>query len=185
MISIQSLHNMTFSKANIDGVWKLSLDRHVDERGWFARCWCADEFESHGLNPRLVQCNLSFNESRGTLRGMHYQASPHGEDKLIRVTRGAICDVALDLRPDSPTYKQWEAFELTANNHAMLYLPQGIAHGFLTLTDETELQYLMSQIHVAEAARGVRWNDPAFAIDWPSAPRVISARDASFEDFTE
>ena len=175
---------MKFSQTKIDGVWQITLDRHEDDRGWFARSWCLREFEEQGINPRMVQCNLSFNQKRGTLRGMHYQAEPHTEDKYIRVNRGAIYDVALDLRPDSPTYKQWQGFELSTANHTLLYLPKGIAHGFLTLTDETEVMYLVSAFYEPDAGRGVRWNDPAFGIDWPFEPSVMVERDRTYEDFS-
>ena len=175
---------MKFSQTKIDGVWQITLDRHEDDRGWFARSWCVREFEEQGINPRMVQCNLSFNQKRGTLRGMHYQAEPHTEDKYIRVNRGAIYDVALDLRPDSPTYKQWQGFELSTANHTFLYLPKGIAHGFLTLTDETEVMYLVSAFYEPDAGRGVRWNDPAFGIDWPFEPSVMVERDRTYEDFS-
>ena len=175
---------MKFSPTKIDGVWQITLDRHEDDRGWFARSWFVREFEEQGINPRMVQCNLSFNQKRGTLRGMHYQAEPHTEDKYIRVNRGAIYDVALDLRPDSPTYKQWQGFELSAANHTLLYLPKGIAHGFLTLTDETEVMYLVSAFYEPDVGRGVRWNDPAFGIDWPFEPSVMVERDRTYEDFS-
>ena len=175
---------MKFSQTKIDGVWQITLDRHEDDRGWFARSWCVREFEEQCINPRMVQCNLSFNQKRGTLRGMHYQAEPHTEDKYIRVNRGAIYDVALDLRPDSPTYKQWQGFELSTANHTLLYLPKGIAHGFLTLTDETEVMYLVSAFYEPDAGRGVRWNDPAFGIDWPFEPSVMVERDRTYEDFS-
>lgn len=176
---------MRFEPTRIPGVFELIPDRREDERGWFARAWCAREFEERGLSPRLAQFNVSYNRKRGTLRGMHYQAEPHEETKVIRVTRGAIYDVAVDLRRNSPTYRQWQAFELSAGNGRMVYLPEGIAHGFLTLSDDTELLYLMSQCYCADSARGVRWNDPAFGIQWPHEPVVISERDRTFEDFVE
>lgn len=174
---------MRFTQTQIDGVWQIRLDRHEDDRGWFARSWCVREFEEHGINPRMVQCNLSYNKQRGTLRGMHFQAEPHTEDKYVRVNRGAIFDVAVDLRPDSPTYKHWQGFELSTANHTLLYLPKGIAHGFLTLADETEVMYLVSAFYVPDAGRGVRWNDPAFGIEWPFEPSVMVERDRTYEDF--
>lgn len=174
---------MNFQETNISGVFQLTPERFDDERGWFERSWCAREFEAHGLSTRFVQCNVSFNRRKGTLRGMHYQMEPHGEAKVIRVTRGALYDVAVDLRPQSPSYRQWQAFELTAENRHQLYLPEGIAHGFMTLADETELLYFMSEFYQADAARGVRWNDPAFGIAWPCDPAVISKRDRTFEDY--
>ncbi len=175
---------MIFSETTISGLWQVTLDRREDERGWFARSWCVREFEERGLNPRMVQCNLSFNKARGTLRGMHYQVEPHTEDKYIRVNRGAIYDVAIDLRPDSPSYKRWEGFELSTENNSLLYLPKGIAHGFLTLVDNTEVMYLVSAFYEGESGRGVRWDDPAFGVEWPFKPLVMVDRDRSYEDFT-
>ena len=155
----------------------------LDERGFFARSWCQKEFASHGLNSQLVQCNISGNVRKGTLRGMHYQTAPYAETKLIRCTRGSIFDVALDLRPNSQTYKRWTAAVLTAGNHHMLCIPEGCAHGFLTLEDDCEVFYQMSEFYHPESARGVRWNDPAFGIEWPGKAEVISTRDASYPDF--
>jgi dTDP-4-dehydrorhamnose 3,5-epimerase len=174
---------MLFREAQIPGVVEVRPEPHADERGFFARSWCRNEFEQQGLNPNLVQCNISANTRRGTLRGMHWQASPHAEAKLVRCTRGAVCDVIIDLRPASPTYKKWIAVELTAINYRMVYIPEGCAHGFLTLADETEVFYQMSEVYHPEAARGVRWNDPAFAIQWPEEVRVISERDRTYPDF--
>jgi len=138
-----------------------------DERGYFARAWCRNEFEEHGLESALVQCNISFNTQKGTLRGMHYQAAPFAETKLVRCTQGAICDVVLDLRPQSPTFKGWVAVILTAESRNMVYVPKGCAHGFLTLQDGTEVFYQMSEVYNVESARGVRWDDPSFVIAWP------------------
>jgi len=174
---------MKFSPTKLPGIWIVDLEKHEDVRGFFARSWCRQEFEQHGLNPRLAQCNISFNRKKGTLRGMHYQIAPHEEAKLVRCTRGAIYDVALDLRPTSPTRKQWVAAELTAENGRALYIPEGCAHGFQTLMDCTEVFYQMSEFYHPERARGVRWNDPAFAIIWPDDGRIVSPRDASFADF--
>ena len=154
-------------------------ERLEDQRGFFARTWCAKEFEEHGLNPNLMQCSISFNQHKGTLRGMHYQAAPHEEARLVRCTMGAVYDVIIDLRPDSPTYKQWAAFELTAANRAILYVPEGLAHGFQTLVDETEIFYQMSVSYSPEAARGFRWDDPSVGVSWPQTPAVISQRDQS------
>lgn len=154
-----------------------------DERGFFARSWCRQEFESHGLNSNLAQCSVSFNHLRGTLRGMHYQAAPHGEAKLIRCTRGSIFDVAIDLRPSSPTFKQWTSATLSSENRRMLYVPEGCAHGFLTLEDNCEVFYQISEFYAPGAGRGVRWNDAAFGILWPGEVKVISSRDASYPDF--
>lgn len=175
---------MKFTPTAVRGVWIVELERHEDERGWFARTWCAAEFARQGLNPNLSQCSASFNRRKGTLRGMHYQLAPHEEAKLVRCTRGAMFDVALDLRPGSPTFKQWAAVELTADNGRALYLPEGCAHGFQTLADDTEVFYQISAPWRPESARGVRWNDPVFGIRWPLADAaVMSARDAGWPDF--
>lgn len=155
-----------------------------DERGLFARTWCATEFAARGLNPALSQCSVSVNRRRGTLRGMHYQAAPHGEAKLVRVTRGAIHDVALDLRPESPTFLHSFGVVLTASNHTMLYVPEGCAHGFLTLEDDTEVLYQISTAYIPEAARGVRFDDPSFEISWPDTVTVIAPRDRDYPDFS-
>ena len=174
---------MLFTETSLSGVYVVDLFRLEDERGFFGRSWCQQEFESHHLNPRLVQCNISFNKKRGTLRGMHYQLAPFEEAKLVRCTRGAIYDVALDLRPDSPTFRNWLPVELTAENRRALYIPEGLAHGFQTLADDAEVFYQMSQFYSPEAARGVRWNDPAFNIQWPIAAPVISERDNNYPDW--
>lgn len=172
-----------FSETTVTGVFLVGFQTMPDQRGFFARSWCQQEWDRAGLNPRLAQCNVSFNLRRGTLRGMHYQAAPHAEAKLVRCTRGAIYDVAVDLRPDSPTFLRWAAAELTADNRRALYIPEGCAHGFLTLEDNTEVFYQMSEFYHPEAARGVRWNDPAFGIEWPAEVKVISERDRSYPDF--
>jgi len=175
---------MRFTETKIPGAFVVDLEPHSDERGFFARAWCAREFEEHGLESRLMQCNLSFNERAGTLRGMHYQREPHAEAKAIRCTRGAIYDVIVDLRPDSGTYKQWLAVELSAENRRLLHVPEGCAHGYQTLTDETETLYLVSAFYAPEAEGGVRWDDPAFGIEWPAtAERLISPKDAAWPDF--
>lgn len=161
----------------------VDVDRFEDERGFFARTFCAREFAAHGLMERVAQSNVSFNARRGTLRGMHYQQAPHAEAKLVRCTRGAIWDVIVDLRPASPTHTRWFAAELTEDNHRALYVPEGFAHGFLTLTDDAEVLYLMSEFFVPDAARGVRWDDPAFGIEWPFDPVVISERDRTYPDY--
>jgi dTDP-4-dehydrorhamnose 3,5-epimerase len=173
-----------FIETKLRGAFIIEPERLEDERGFFARTWCRKEFEARGLNPCLVQCNISFNRNKGTLRGMHFQIPPHAEAKLVRCTMGAIYDVILDLRPDSPTIKQWVAVELTAENRKMLYAPEGLAHGFLTLIDNTEVFYQMSASYHPESARGVRWDDPAFAILWPlDRPGHISVRDKSLPLF--
>lgn len=174
---------MQFLATSLPGVFEIRIEPHCDGRGFFARAWCEEEFAAHGLNPRLVQCNISFNSRKGTLRGMHFQIAPHAEAKLVRCTRGSIYDVILDLRPESSTYKQWVGLTLTAKNRAMAYVPEGCAHGFITLEDDTEVFYQMSEAYNSESARGVRWNDPAFGIVWPAQVEVISQRDAEYVDF--
>jgi dTDP-4-dehydrorhamnose 3,5-epimerase len=179
---------MLFRETRLKGAYEIELELHPDERGSFARTYCWREFEAHGLNPRVVQCNVSCNRKRGTLRGMHFQAAPNEEAKLIRCLRGALYDVIVDLRPDSPTLRQWTAVELSArpgHPSGMLYVPAGFAHGFQTLEDDTEIFYQMSEFYAPEAARGFRWNDPVFAIDWPEPVRVISDRDRGYPDFAE
>ncbi len=175
---------MRFDETSLPGVFQIQLEPSRDERGFFARSWCQTEFASRGLNSRLVQCNVSFNERRSTLRGLHYQTEPFGEGKLVRCTAGAIYDVALDLRPQSLTFKRWTAAVLSADNRRMFYIPEGCAHGFLTLEDRTEVFYQMTEFYHPEAARGVRWNDPAFQIEWPTKVEVISERDRTYPDFT-
>jgi dTDP-4-dehydrorhamnose 3,5-epimerase len=174
---------MIFQQTKLPGVFEIRIERVTDERGFFARSWCREEFEAHGLNPSLVQCNISVSKRKGTLRGVHYQAAPHWEAKLVRCTRGAIYDVAVDLRPESPTYKQWAAIVLTADDRNMAFIPEGCAHGFLTLDDETEVFYQMSEFYNAGSARGVRWDDPAFRIQWPAKVEVISERDGAYPNF--
>jgi dTDP-4-dehydrorhamnose 3,5-epimerase len=176
---------MRFSETPLEGVWTIGLEKLGDERGWFARTFDVEEFESRGMNPSVVQCNASFNASRGTLRGMHYQAEPHGESKLVRCVRGAMFDVAVDLRRESPTFRAWHGVELSSENRLAFYIPAGMAHGFQTLTDDCEVLYQMGHHYVPDAARGVRWNDPAFDIEWPDAggERIVSERDASYPDF--
>ncbi len=174
---------MLFQEVKLPGVYEILLEPHADERGFFARAWCQSEFASHGLNSKLVQCNISVTSRKGTLRGMHYQVAPHAEAKLVRCTRGAIYDVVLDLRPQSPKYKEWIALRLAAGNHNMLYVPEGCAHGFQTLEDDVEVFYQMSESYHPESARGVRWDDPAFRIAWPAKVEVISERDGTYPDF--
>ncbi len=174
---------MEFIKTPLGGTFVLEMERLDDDRGFFARSWCKKEFESHGLNPDLVQCSVSFNKRRGTLRGMHYQVKPYEEAKLVRCTMGAIWDVIVDMRLDSPTFKKWFATELSAENRRMLYIPEGFAHGFLTLENHSEVFYQISEFYHPECARGVRWNDPAFNIKWPDATPVINDRDMSYPDF--
>jgi dTDP-4-dehydrorhamnose 3,5-epimerase len=175
---------MRFEELHLGGAYVIEPERKEDERGFFARTWCRREFAAHGIDCDWVQCNISFNKRRGTLRGMHYQIAPHEEAKLVRCTMGALCDVIVDLRPNSPRRGQWAAVELTADNRRMLYVPPGFAHGFQTLADDTEVFYQMSEFHCPEAARGVRWNDPTLAIDWPECDkRIIATRDQGYPDF--
>lgn len=176
---------MIFLPTSLYGAYVIELERLEDERGFFARTWCQREFQAHGVNLTVVQSSISFNRKAGTLRGMHYQAAPKAEAKLVRCTRGAIYDVIVDLRPDSVTFKKWVATELTADNRRMHFIPEGLAHGFQTLEDETEVFYQMSDFYAPEYARGFRWDDPAFGIDWPpAAERVISDRDRNFPSFS-
>lgn len=176
---------MIFRESKLQGVFEIHLEPQPDERGFFARAWCEKEFEAHGLNPRLVQCNVSFNRRKGTLRGVHYQMPPHAEAKLVRCTKGSIYDVVVDLRRESATFKGWIAAVLTAMNHNMICVPEGCGHAFLTLEDETEVFYQMSEFYDAESARGVRWDDPAFQIVWPGEVEVISERDRTYPNFEQ
>ena len=175
---------MIFRETKLPGVFEIEVEPKTDDRGFFARTWCRKEFADRGLNANVVQCSVSFNSRKGTLRGMHYQLEPQVETKLVRCTSGAIYDVALDLRPESPTFKEWVAVVLAAENRKALYVPEGCAHGFLTLEDETEVFYQMSEFHNVELARGVRFDDPEFSIHWPEKIEVISERDRNYPDFT-
>lgn len=174
---------MKFTATKIPGVTVVESEPIADERGFFARGFCGEEFAAAGLNLAVAQTNVSHNRCKGTLRGMHYQAEPKPEPKLVSCVRGGIFDVAVDLRPDSPTFRAWTGVELTESNRKALFVPPGCAHGFLTLSDETEVSYLMGEFFAAELARGVRWNDPAFGIEWPGTPSVISDRDVAYPDF--
>lgn len=174
---------MIFEETRLKGAYVIDPEPWNDSRGFFARTWCVNEFEKHGLNPRLVQCNISFNRSKGTLRGMHYQVAPFEEAKLIRCTMGSIHDVIVDLRQGSPTFGQHVAVTLSEGNRKMLYVPEKFAHGFVTLEDDTEVFYQMSEFYSQESARGFRWNDPAFGIRLPVDVGVISERDAGYPDF--
>jgi dTDP-4-dehydrorhamnose 3,5-epimerase len=173
---------MLFQELSIAGAYLITPEQVPDQRGFFARTWCQQEFAHQGLANQLDQCSISFNHQAGTLRGMHYQAPPWGEVKLVRCTAGAIYDVVVDLRPTSPTWRQWVAVELTAANRQLLYIPIGLAHGFLTLQAGTEVFYQMTGTYQAQAAKGLRWNDPAIGISWPSAPLVIADRDRDYPD---
>jgi dTDP-4-dehydrorhamnose 3,5-epimerase len=174
---------MKYHPTGIEGAFAVEIEPLADERGSFARTFCRAEFERHGLTSAIAQCSLSNNPRRGTLRGMHSQRAPHEEVKLVRCTRGAVHDVILDLRVGSSTYLRHAGVELSAGNHLALYVPKGVFHGFLTLEDDSEVFYQMSEPHMAGAQVGYRWNDPVFAIRWPAAVAVISARDASFPDY--
>ncbi len=175
---------MIFQETHLKGAYIIELKKLEDDRGFFARAWCQKEFEEHGLTARLVQCNLSFNPKKGTLRGMHYQVAPYEETKLIRCTKGAIFDAIIDLRPASPTYKSWFGAELTEENRKMLFVPEGFAHGYLTLVDHSEVFYQVSEFYQPGAESGLRWNDPAINIQWPlRGPMIISSKDRSWPDF--
>lgn len=177
---------MLFTPTRLPGVVLIEPERREDERGFFARTWCCDEAAAHGIDVTWIQCNVSFNKQRGTLRGMHYQRAPNAEAKLVRVTQGAVFDVVLDLRPDSTTYKQHFTVVLSAQNRLGLYIPSAhLPHGLLTLVDDTEVLYHMSAPYAPQLAAGVRWNDPAFAIAWPEPVRMISERDRDLPDFSE
>ena len=174
---------MIFHELEIPGAFLLEPQRLEDVRGFFARTYCRRELEDRGLDPTVVQCNISVNKKRGTVRGMHWQAAPYEEIKLVRCTRGKVHDVMVDLRPDSPAFKRHYAVELDDDSRMSLYIPAGCAHGFQTLVDGAEVFYQMSEFYYPECARGVRWNDPAFAITWPLEVTVISEKDMSFPDF--
>lgn len=174
---------MKFHETELKGAFIIEPEKRADDRGFFARSWCQKEFEQHGLVPRVVQANISNNKYKATLRGMHYQASPYEETKLVRCTRGAVYDVIIDVRPDSPTYRRWIGVELTASNYKMLYVPEGFAHGFQTLEDDTEVIYQVSQFYTPSAERGIRWNDPVFQIKWLTPVETISEKDANWPDF--
>jgi dTDP-4-dehydrorhamnose 3,5-epimerase len=171
---------MRFSETPLGGAYLIELDRVEDERGFFARSYCADELAAQGLTAAMSQCSLSFNAKAGTLRGMHFQAPPHEETKLVRCTAGAVLDVIVDIRAESPTYRQWYGTELSASNHRSLYIPEGFAHGFMSLADDTEVLYMISVPYAPGFGRGLRWNDPAIGIHWPREPAVISTRDAEY-----
>jgi len=174
---------MIFKETKLRGAYVIELDPLEDERGFFARSFCKREFEEHGLNPSVVQSNISYNKKKGTLRGMHYQVAPYEEAKLVSCIRGAIYDAIIDLRPESSTFKKWTAVELTAENRKMLYVPERFAHGFLTLEDNTEVFYQMSEFYHPECAQGARWDDPAFGIEWPMDELILSDKDRTYKDF--
>jgi dTDP-4-dehydrorhamnose 3,5-epimerase len=172
-----------FFETRLKGAFVIEIERLEDERGFFARSWCKKEFKDHGIDTNFVQCNISFNRKKGTLRGMHFQPLPYEEAKLVRCTMGAIFDVIIDIRPDSATYRQWISVELTHENRKMIYIPQSFAHGFLTLMDNTEVFYQMSGFYAPGYSRGIRWNDPALGIAWPGEVSVISDQDLTYPDF--
>jgi dTDP-4-dehydrorhamnose 3,5-epimerase len=174
---------MIFRECGLAGAFVIDLERREDERGFFARSWCREEFAAHGLTTRLAQCNVSLSRRRGTLRGMHDQVKPYEEAKLLRCIRGAVYDVMIDLRAESTTYLRWEGVELRADTYRMVYVPEGFAHGFQTLQDETEVFYLVSEAYRPDHERGVRWNDPTFGIRWPCSEPILSARDGQHPDF--
>ncbi|GAB3638285.1 dTDP-4-dehydrorhamnose 3,5-epimerase [Hymenobacter arcticus] len=176
---------MIFTETKLAGAFIIDLERRTDERGFFARSWCEDEFAAHGIYLPPLQANLSSNPTQGTLRGMHYQLPPHAESKLVRCTRGALYDVIVDLRAESPTYGQWVGVELTADNFRQLFVPERFAHGFLTLEPHTDAAYQVSAKYAPGAEHGLRWNDPALAIAWPAAPRLVSAKDQVHPLFNE
>jgi dTDP-4-dehydrorhamnose 3,5-epimerase len=176
---------LIFTEVKLAGAYIIDAEPIEDERGFFARSWCSREFEAHGLNPDLLQCNISYNKKRGKLRGMHFQLPPHEEVKLVRCVRGAVYDVIVDLRPDSATFLDWQGMELSEKSRSALYIPEGFAHGFLTLTDETELVYQMSSYFIPGSAAGIRWDDAAVAINWPTQPHCISEKDQNYPDFVK
>ena len=174
---------MIFKEQFIQGLYLIEPEKKEDERGFFARLFCENDFTLRGLESQFIQSSIAYSLKRGTLRGMHFQCAPHEETKLVRCTKGAIFDVVIDLRPGSPTYRQWFGVELSSENRLMLYIPKGFAHGYQTLSDRTEVSYQMSAPHHPESARALRWNDPAFGIRWPLAVSVISKRDETVPDF--
>ena len=174
---------MIFKETKLKGAFIIEIQKLEDERGFFGRSWCANELKAHGLKINIAQANISFSKKKGTLRGMHCQIDPFQETKLIRCTQGSIFDVIIDLRPDSPTYKQWYGVELSQDNYKMLYVPEDFAHGFITLKDNCEVTYLVTQFYTPNAEGGIRWNDKQFNIQWPLTPVVISEKDKGHPDF--
>jgi dTDP-4-dehydrorhamnose 3,5-epimerase len=174
---------MIFKETKLKGSFIIEIERLEDQRGFFARGWCKMEFESHGLESRLVQANISLTKKKGTLRGLHYQVAPHEETKIIRCTRGSVYDVVVDLRPNSPTYMQWLGVELSADNYRMLYVPRGFARGYQTLEDKTEIFYHVSEFYTPAAERGIRYDDPVFGISWPLRVEEMSDKDKSWPDY--
>jgi dTDP-4-dehydrorhamnose 3,5-epimerase len=171
---------MIFTESALPGVFIVDIERLSDDRGFFARTYCSEEFAAKGMGPELRQCSVSHNARRGTLRGLHFQAAPHAEHKLVRCTAGSVFDVIVDVRRESSHYGRWVSVELTAANRRAVFIPPGFAHGFITLSDDAEVYYMISVPHAPEHARGFKWNDPAFGIQWPLEPTVISPRDAGY-----
>ncbi len=174
---------MKFTETKLAGAYIIDLNKLEDDRGFFARTFCTQELEDHNLISNVEQANMSWNEKSGTMRGMHYQVDPYQETKLVRCVRGALYDVIIDLRADSKTYGEWVGLELTADNHRALFVPRDFAHGFVTLEDNTDAFYMVSQSYVPNAESGIRWNDPKFAIDWPIQPTIVSEKDANWDDY--
>ena len=177
--------SMIFEKTDFEGVYIIEIEKQTDERGFFARSWDKNDFEENGLNSKLTQCNISLNNKKGTLRGMHYQIKPYQETKLIRCTQGRLFDVIIDLRIDSKSFKKWLSIELNEKNYKILYVPEGFAHGFQTLEDNTEIFYQMTQNYMPNFANGIRWNDPMFNINWPIKEPILSKKDQRFTDFNQ
>lgn len=176
---------MIFHRTRLSGAYIIEIEKRMDNRGFFARSFCRQEFDKHGLNPDIMQTNIGFSQSRGTLRGLHYQLPPHAETKLIRCTDGSLYDVILDLRPSSRTFKEWMGIELSSRNYKMLYVPGGFAHGYLTLEDNTEVLYQVSEYYSPDSERGIRWNDKNFAIEWPTMENlIISEKDQQWPDWS-
>ncbi len=174
---------MIFTETKLKGSFIIEIEKHEDERGFFGRSWCVNEMKNHGINMNVVQANVSYNKQKGTFRGMHYQVAPFEEAKLVRCSKGSIFDVIIDLRMDSPTFKQWFGVDLSQENYKMLYIPKDFAHGFITLEDDCEISYLMSELYAPGAAATIRWNDPLFNIQWPFEPTILSEKDKSQPDF--
>ena len=174
---------MIFTETKLKGAFEIEIKKLEDERGFFGRSWCANEMKEHGLKANICQANTSLSKFKGTLRGMHYQLDPYQETKLIRCTHGRIYDVIIDLRPDSPTFKEWFGVELSRDNYKMLYVPEDFAHGFITLEDDVEVTYLVTQFYTPGAEAGIRWNDPGFNIEWPIKPEVFSEKDLNHKNY--
>lgn len=174
---------MIFAPTEVDGAFLVSMEPHADDRGWFARAWCEDEFRAHGVTARAIQTNVSLTVRRGTIRGLHWQVAPHQESKLLRCTAGAVFDVVVDVRPASPTHGAWQGYELRAGDQRLVFVPEGCAHGYQALADASEVSYNVSTPYAPGAERGIRWDDPAFEISWPIGDVVVSEKDASWPDF--